>query len=101
MKLTTTILAVGMMTGGAWAQNPNVIKNVQTTMNGVQQTKTAQSNAALGITVASAAPQMKPGPGVPPRAAVQRPAPAVVRSQPVPVAAQHPHAGAMPRREVA
>jgi hypothetical protein len=32
MKLTTGILAVGMMTGGLWAQNPNIINNVQSTM---------------------------------------------------------------------
>jgi hypothetical protein len=92
-----------MMTGGIWAQNPNVIKNVQTTMNGVQQTKTAQSNAALGIAVASAAPQMKPDAGAAPaRAAAQRPGPAVVRSQPAAVAAQQrPHAAPMPKREIA
>ena len=29
MKLTTGILAVAMMTGASWAQNPNVINNVQ------------------------------------------------------------------------
>ena len=50
MKLTTGILAAGLMTGGLWAQNPNVINNVQSTMNTVQQTKTNDSNAALGIT---------------------------------------------------
>jgi hypothetical protein len=70
-------------------------------MSGVQQTKTAQSNAALAMNNGPAVPQGKPGPGVPPRVAAQRPAPAVVRSQPVPVAAQHPRAGVMPRRQVA
>jgi len=49
MKLMTGILAVGMMTGGAWAQNPNIINNVQNKMQGVQQQKTSDSNAALGI----------------------------------------------------
>src|ERR1022692_141951 len=49
-KLTTSILAVGMMTGGLWAQNPNIINKVQDTMNAVQQKKTDDSNAALGIT---------------------------------------------------
>jgi Tfp pilus assembly protein PilP len=47
MKLTTGILAMAMMTGGAWAQNPNIINNVQNNMNSVQQQKTADSNAAL------------------------------------------------------
>jgi len=49
MKLTTGILATLMMTGGVWAQNPNIITNVQNKIDGVQQQKTADSNAALGI----------------------------------------------------
>ena len=64
MKLTTGILAVGMMTGGLWAQNPNIINKVQGTMNAVQQTKTNDSNAALGITsTPSAKPAAKPAAG--------------------------------------
>jgi hypothetical protein len=47
MKLTTGILAVGLMTGGLWAQNPNVINNVQSTQT-VQPTKTSDSTAAAG-----------------------------------------------------
>ena len=68
MKLTTCILAVGMMTGGLWAQNPNIINKVQDTMNGVQQKKTDDSNAALGI---SSTPSAKPAAGAagPPRIA--------------------------------
>jgi hypothetical protein len=52
MKLTTSILTVtaAMMTSGAWAQNPNIINNVQSSMNTVQAQKTSDSNAALGIT---------------------------------------------------
>jgi hypothetical protein len=51
MKLTTSILTVtaAMMTSGAWAQNPNIINNVQSSMNTVQEQKTNDSNAALGI----------------------------------------------------
>lgn len=102
MKLTTTILAAGMMTGGLWAQNPNVINSVQNKMNAVQQAKTAQSNAALAMNTPAAAQEMgKPGPGSQPRAAAQRPAPAIVRSQPAPMAAPHSHAGVRARREVA
>ncbi|MGA2390936.1 MAG: hypothetical protein ABSF97_18375 [Candidatus Sulfotelmatobacter sp.] len=56
MKLMTGILAVGMMTGGAWAQNPNIINNVQNKMQGVQQQKTSDSNAALGIGPVKTAP---------------------------------------------
>ena len=63
-KLTTSILAVGLMTGGLWAQNPNVINKVQDTMNAVQQQKTADSNAALGITATPAGkPAAKPAAG--------------------------------------
>ena len=70
MKLTTGILAAGLMTGGLWAQNPNVINNVQSTMNTVQQTKTNDSNAALGITTpipaaTAAKPAAKPAAGAP------------------------------------
>jgi|HubBroStandDraft_6_1064221.scaffolds.fasta_scaffold101095_3 hypothetical protein len=52
MKLTTSILTVtaAMMTSGAWAQNPNIINNVQSSMQTVQEQKTNDSNAALGIT---------------------------------------------------
>jgi membrane protein involved in colicin uptake len=61
MKLTTGILAMAMMTGGAWAQNPNIINNVQNTMNSVQQKKTADSNAALDAAgVPKKAPEAKP-----------------------------------------
>jgi hypothetical protein len=43
MKLTTGILAVGLMTGGLWAQNPNVVNNVQSTSPAAQQAKTTPS----------------------------------------------------------
>jgi Tfp pilus assembly protein PilP len=56
MKLTTSILAVVTMTGGLWAQNPNIITNVQNKMNAVQQEKTAGSNAALEAAGVSAKP---------------------------------------------
>ncbi len=66
MKLTTTILVAGLMTSGAWAQNPNIINNVQSTMNTVQQKKTNDSNEALGISSApSSKPAAKPAAGAP------------------------------------
>jgi len=93
MKLTTCILAVGMMTGGLWAQNPNIINKVQGTMNAVQQKKTDDSNAALGI---SSTPSAKPAPGAAAKSAAivpvsvmksaPAPASAVAKSQPAPAA---------------
>jgi len=89
MKLTTGILAMGLMTGGLWAQNPNVINNVQSTMKTVQQKKTDDSNAALGTTGApSANPAAKPVSGAAaakPPATVQQSA--GVKSAPAPVIA--------------
>jgi hypothetical protein len=87
MKLTTTLLAVGLMAGGLWAQNPNVIQGVQNKMNAVQQQKTDDSNAALGINSASGSKQAKPAPGAP--ATAVNPAPVVVKNTPAaPVKAQ-------------
>ncbi len=88
MKLTTCILAVGMMTGGLWAQNPNIINKVQDTMNGVQQKKTDDSNAALGI---SSTPPGKPAAAKPTAGATAKPAAIVpvsgVKSAPAPASA--------------
>ena len=50
MKLTTGILAVGLMTGGLWAQNPNVINNVQQSTQTVQPKNTNDAKAAAGTT---------------------------------------------------
>jgi hypothetical protein len=83
MKLTTAILAaVTTMTGGAWAQNPNIIGNVQNNVTTVQQQQTAASNAALGIQATpGTAPAQKPTAGAP--------SPAV---KPAPVAKTSPSA---------
>jgi Tfp pilus assembly protein PilP len=67
MKLTKTLLAMGLMTGGLCAQNPNVIQSVQNNVNAVRQQKTNDSNAALGIK-SSPAPASKPAPGAPAKA---------------------------------
>ncbi|MFZ0291410.1 MAG: hypothetical protein WBW98_03320 [Candidatus Sulfotelmatobacter sp.] len=86
MKLTTGILAVGMMTGGLWAQNPNIINKVQGTMNAVQQTKTNDSNAALGITsTPSAKPAAKPTAGAAAKPVATPSVAAPVKSAPAPV----------------
>jgi Tfp pilus assembly protein PilP len=53
MKLTTGILAVGMMVGGAWAQNPDAIDNARSAVKSLQQQQASDSPAA------------KPAPGAP------------------------------------
>jgi hypothetical protein len=83
MKLTTGILAAAMMTGGVWAQNPNIINNVQSKMAAVQQKQTDDSNAALGEANESAS--AKPTAGAP--------APAV---KPAPIPSSKPVAAAAP-----
>jgi hypothetical protein len=77
MKLTTSILTVtaAMMTSGAWAQNPNIINNVQSSMNTVQAQKTSDSNAALGITSKPAPDQSsKPAAAQPTKPTAAQPA---------------------------
>jgi Tfp pilus assembly protein PilP len=69
MKLMTGILAVVTMTGGVWAQNPNIINNVQSSMKSVQQKKADDSNGALAGAPAAA---QAPKPGVAGSAASQK-----------------------------
>jgi hypothetical protein len=64
MKLTTGILAAVMMTGAAWAQNPNIINNGQSTTKTVPQKQANESNAALAAAEIPASPA-KPAPGAP------------------------------------
>ncbi len=47
MKLTTGILAVVMVTGAAWAQNPDAIDNARSVAKSLQQIQTTKTNAAL------------------------------------------------------
>lgn len=49
MKPNRAIFAAVVMVGGALAQNPSIINNVQGKMSAVQQQQTQQSNEALGI----------------------------------------------------
>ncbi len=58
MKLTTGILAVVMMTGAAWGQNPGAIDNTRSDAKSLPQTKTNLQP----VLVAQAA---KPAPGAP------------------------------------
>ncbi len=92
MKLMKSILAVGMMTGGVWAQNPNIINNVQNTMQTVQQQKTTDSNAALGIKPAASAA------GASARPAAAQPAPAPGGATAATPAMAKPHAAPTAKR---
>ena len=60
MKLTTGILAMALMTGGAAAQSPDAIDNARSTAKSLQQT---QANPAPKAAVVPAA--AKPVPGAP------------------------------------
>src|SRR5580704_7717771 len=58
MKLTTGILAVVLMTGAAWGQNPGAIDNTRSAAKALPQTTT--NNSAVLVAQAS-----KPAPGAP------------------------------------
>jgi Tfp pilus assembly protein PilP len=77
MKLTTGIVALALVAGSAWAQNPNVINNTKTALQGAAQNKATDINAVLNA----------PAPAKPPAAAPGKPAPAAK-----PVAAGTPNA---------
>ena len=85
MKLTTGILAIAMMSGAAWAQNPDAIDNARSVAKSLQQKQANDTNAALNA--AGVPAPAKPVPGAPAPAVkpavipVSKPA-----SQPVPVA---------------
>jgi Tfp pilus assembly protein PilP len=84
MKLTTSILAVAMMAGGAWAQNTDAIDNARSTAKSLQQKQANDTNAALnaaGVPSKPAAGQATPKP--------------VMQKTPVKVAAQGPKAKAV------
>jgi Tfp pilus assembly protein PilP len=59
MKLTTSILAVAMMAGVAWAQNTDAIDNARSVAKSLQQKQAIESNAALD----AAGVPAKPAPG--------------------------------------
>jgi len=83
MKLTTGIIALAITMGTAWGQNPaTILQNTKNSLQGVEQEKTAASNAALQ---GSAAPA-KPSPGVTARPGTASSQP-VAKPAPVPVKA--------------
>jgi len=73
MMRTTGILAIAILTGAAWAQNPDAIDNVRSTMKSVQTKQTADSNAALDASSPAQAAKPAPVPATPakPAAAVK------------------------------
>jgi len=83
MKLSTGIIALAITMGTAWAQNPaTILENTKNSLQGVEQQKTAASNAALQ---GSAAPA-KPSPGITARPGTASSQPAA-KPAPVPVKA--------------
>lgn len=73
MKLMTGFLLLGLMTAGAWAQNPDIIQNTRDTMHAVQQKKALDSNAALAASQNTAANPTAAAPNASKTAAVQKP----------------------------
>ena len=84
MKLTTGILAMAMMVGGAWAQNPDAIDTARSTAKSLQQKQANDTNTAPAAGVPAKA---KPAPGAP--APAVKPA-AIPSSKPVPAAKPAP-----------
>jgi Tfp pilus assembly protein PilP len=80
MKLTTGILAMAMMAGGAWAQNPDAIDTARSTAKSLQQKQANDTNPAPAAAVPAKA---KPAPGAP--APAVKPA-AIPSSKPAPMA---------------
>jgi Tfp pilus assembly protein PilP len=77
MKLTTGILAVGMMVGGAWAQNPDAIDNARSAVKSLQQQPASDSPAAKpapGAPAPAVKPAAIPGAKAAPAAAPTKPA---------------------------
>ncbi len=68
MKLTTSILAVAIMTGAAWAQNPDAIDNARSVAKSLQQKQANDTNAALDAA------------GVPAKPAAAKSAPATAQT---------------------
>jgi AMIN domain len=77
MKLTTGILAVGMMVGGAWAQNPDAIDNARSAVKSLQQQPASDSPAAKpapGAPAPAEKPAVIPGAKAAPAVAATKPA---------------------------
>jgi Tfp pilus assembly protein PilP len=100
MKLTTGIVALALTAGTAWAQNPaNILGNTKTSLQGVQQQKTAAINGALEGTGTPAKPSPA-APAKPASAAKPAPAPVKVAATPAPVPVKPALAKVVPKTAV-
>jgi hypothetical protein len=90
MKLMTGILAVAMMTGAAWGQNPDAIDNARSVAKSLQQIKTNQSNEALEAAGVPTQQSDKPVAGSPAKPATGQPGAVPVAKS---ASAQAPKAG--------
>jgi len=89
MKLTSGVVAVAIMVGTGWAQNPGIITNTKNTLQQVQQTQAAASNQALGTPAKPAASTAAPKVATAP-AAKSAAAPAKTASVPAKTAPAKP-----------
>jgi Tfp pilus assembly protein PilP len=90
MKLRTGILALGVMVGTVWAQNPDVIQNTRDTLQNVQKKQVIDQNAALAAAGQISKPTPVSQPAVVLKPAPSKPAtnsPSAAASQNKPVAA--------------
>jgi Tfp pilus assembly protein PilP len=83
MKLTTSILAMAVMAGTVWAQNPDAIDNARSMAKSLQQKQANDSNAALDAAGVAAKPaaskaSAKPAGQTAAKPTGQNPAPAIV-----------------------
>jgi Tfp pilus assembly protein PilP len=74
MKVKTGILALALMLGTAWAQNPDVIQNTRDTLQNVQRKQAIDQNAALAVSGQTTPPAVSPS------TAVAKPAPSTPAS---------------------
>jgi hypothetical protein len=90
MKLTTGILGIAMMAGGAWAQNTDAIDQARSVAKSLQQKQTTDTTAA--VKTAAVPNTAKPAPGAPapavkpaviPAAKPAATAPVTAKSEPI------------------
>ena len=103
MKLKTATLVLCLAAGAAWAQNPDVIGDVRSTMKAVEQKKAIDSNNALAASQGNSKPspaasRYSPPPASKPAAVVLKPvakpvatAPAAKKPEPVKAKTAVPH----------
>jgi Tfp pilus assembly protein PilP len=81
MKLTTSILAIAIMTGAAGAQNPDAIDNARSMAKSLQQKQANDSNAALDVAGVPAKPDpAKPAPAQAAKSAPVKSVPATAQA---------------------